>query len=248
MSRELICPNCQSPFQSSNSSKKYCSTKCRFWHKVEILGPDDCWKWTADKIHNGYGHFKYKRHTVVAHRIAWELSYGAIPDNLYVLHYCDNRICCNPRHLFLGTHADNMADMVQKGRSAIEHGEYNPQAKLTDKQVKEIKSQLTENVPQPVLAKKYKTSQSNISQINTGKTWTHIMDVTHATEGKHRSLNNRSHKGELNGFAKLTEKQVKEIKLQLIKGIYTQFTLGQKYKVSQQLISAINTKKAWSHI
>ena len=88
----------------------------RFWDKVKIAGPDECWEWQASIGKNGYGAFKFDGWMRPASRIAWLLTNGEIPDGMLVCHKCDNRKCCNLNHLFLGTHADNMQDMMNKGR------------------------------------------------------------------------------------------------------------------------------------
>lgn len=84
---------------------------------TKVLRTDGCWLWTAGKSGNGYGAFKLKDGSQVpAHRMAWELARGPIPDGLYVLHRCDNRQCVRPEHLFLGSARDNALDMMAKGR------------------------------------------------------------------------------------------------------------------------------------
>lgn len=90
----------------------------RFWPRVAITGPDDCWNWQRGCGKNGYGQIRPapKAAPQGAHRVAFALTYGD-PGLLWVLHKCDNRKCCNPAHLFLGTAGDNVADMIAKGRA-----------------------------------------------------------------------------------------------------------------------------------
>lgn len=89
-----------------------------FWGKVDIKGPDDCWEWQAGRFSTGYGSFSTRGllTTLKAHRISWFFTHGPIPEGLWVLHKCDNRPCCNPKHLFLGTARDNTRDMMVKKR------------------------------------------------------------------------------------------------------------------------------------
>jgi hypothetical protein len=93
----------------------------RFWWYVDrSSGPQACWPWTATRHARGYGAYTIayqgKAKPVKAHRLAWILTYGSIPDDALCLHHCDRRECVNPAHLFLGTASDNMRDMVAKGR------------------------------------------------------------------------------------------------------------------------------------
>ncbi len=88
-----------------------------FWSRVQVSQPHECWPWRGHVKKNGYGAWSIHHGvTVHAHRVAWELTYGAIPDGQFVCHSCDYRQCCNPQHLWLGTHQDNMDDARRKGR------------------------------------------------------------------------------------------------------------------------------------
>ena len=141
----------------------------RFWSKVDPAPSSCCWEWTVSKSSNGYGQFRLHKQMVGAHRIAYTLAKGEIPKDLIVRHTCDNRLCCNPDHLILGTHTDNMADMLERKRQA--KGEGNSSCKLTPKQVMEI---YNSPLPQDEIAKLYNIAQTNVSSIKLKKTWKHL--------------------------------------------------------------------------
>lgn len=149
----------------------------RFWSKVSIAGGDDCWNWQDHCNKCGYGTIVIQRGSKLAHRIAWELTHGPIPTGLCVCHSCDNPACCNPAHLWIGTHADNMQDMVRKGRSMNgPHGESVHTAKLTEAQVILIRDlYASRHYTQDGLAALFNVTQGNIKCIVNGGTWKHLL-------------------------------------------------------------------------
>lgn len=149
----------------------------RFWAKVDkSAGPDGCWLWTAG-THRGYGWFNSQGPAILAHRFSWEIVNGPIPDGLFVLHNCpdgDNTRCVNPRHLWLGTRAQNNADRDAKGRHVALRGEQNGAAKLTVDAVVEIREAIGRGIPQTVLAKRFAVTKSTIWLIAHNKKWRHL--------------------------------------------------------------------------
>lgn len=120
-----------------------------------------------------YGRFTKDGKKVLAHRYAYELAHGEIPSGMCVLHRCDNTKCCNPDHLFVGTHQDNMADMKSKGRHIRTppkpiSGEQSPVAKLSDKEVQEIVSRRIAGEKTASIAAAYGIHQSYVSRLARG--------------------------------------------------------------------------------
>lgn len=144
----------------------------RFEEKFEKC--DGCWNWTASKNRGGYGQFYLAGRQQKAHRVSYQLYVGEIADNLHVLHHCDNRACVNPAHLFLGTNTDNVHDCENKGRGVHPSGEKHGSAKLTEEQVKTIRTRRGEGVYSSVLEKEFGISQPNISNIVHYRIWAKI--------------------------------------------------------------------------
>ena len=144
----------------------------RFLDKVDRSG--NCWEWKGSILLCGYGQFRFMGKMAKAHRVAWILLVGEIPDGLLVLHHCDNRSCVNPDHLFLGTYSDNMQDAYAKDRMVIPDtsGENNGRAKLTWNDVNTIRElYATGEFFQRELGERYGVKQRTISNIITEQNW-----------------------------------------------------------------------------
>jgi hypothetical protein len=147
-------------------------SRVRFWTKVDRRGPDECWEWRACRKKSGYGQFRLGGKMRRAHRIAWMLAYGPVPDGFHVLHSCDNPPCVNYRHLFIGTQRDNVRDRNSKGRQA--RGPAQGRARLTEGQVMDIRGRYSRGECQAEIARRYDMSPGGIWHILHRKTWTHI--------------------------------------------------------------------------
>lgn len=195
--REVLiveCANCGESFDRGytiaierKSKPQYCSRGClnarrreeadaraaaRFWSKVSGESESECWEWTGHKTKLGYGRVNFKPgFTMLAHRVAYYLVHGNLPSDTLICHNCDNPGCVNPKHLFMGSHADNTADMMAKGRhryEGFETGENHPSARLTKSQAQEV---FLSDRPAKELAAEYGISATAIRYIWSGKNW-----------------------------------------------------------------------------
>lgn len=154
-----------------------------FWSKVNQT--DTCWEWTGKSKPDGYVQFHLGGKFQYIHRIARELTHGPIGGGLFVLHKCDNRLCCNPAHLFLGTHQDNMDDMKNKWRQAqgathsrrihevAARGERNGISKLTIDDVREIRRLASSGMRGTDIARQFGVHKNNVYHIVDQITWRH---------------------------------------------------------------------------
>lgn len=153
----------------------------RFWSKVEKRGKDECWNWNAKSKCRGYGYFSLggrKGRHELSHRVAWTFVNGPIPDGeghhgTVVMHTCDNRLCCNPSHLRLGSQADNVRDMLNKGRKVSNppKGEAHHNAKITEQVARAIKR---DSLPVKQCASKFGVSRYIVGRIKSGQAWAHV--------------------------------------------------------------------------
>lgn len=146
----------------------------RFWEKVDIGSLEECWEWMACCSQDGYGMIKVDGEVMRAPRVAWTLTYDEIPEGLCVCHHCDNPSCCNPDHLYVGTHADNMQDMSRRGRGVYPgtRGEDHGPSKLTELEVHEIRRlRNEEGWALRELGMRFSISESNVSAIALYKSW-----------------------------------------------------------------------------
>lgn len=145
----------------------------QFERKFAKAGDSECWLWRGYRDKAGYGIFSFRGRNVGAHRAAWGFYRGEIGDRkLHVCHKCDNPPCVNPDHLFVGTHKDNMADMIAKGRarhpSHSRGGEQSGRSKLTNELVRQI---LASRDGVREIARRLGVSHSTVSRVRSGQSW-----------------------------------------------------------------------------
>lgn len=143
----------------------------RFWRHVIIGASTDCWIWKRPtKLR--YPAFRITATEVrQSSRVAYELTYGQSPPNKEVCHTCDNTQCVNPRHLFLGSHKQNMQDALKKGRLKLPE----PKRKLTPDDVRRIRALAAAHIPYREIADVVGISKTMAYQIAKGKWWRHVL-------------------------------------------------------------------------
>lgn len=141
----------------------------RFWGYVNMGAKDSCWEWTGALDHNGYGKFNVNKKIRIASRVAWEIIHGET--ELHVLHKCDNSKCCNPSHLFPGTHKQNMQDASQKKRLSTQKGrKWVRKMDWNKAQALRLRKK-TMNTPILQLARMYDIAPKHVRDILAGKSW-----------------------------------------------------------------------------
>lgn len=205
----------------------------RLWSRIDKNR--DCWEWVGPLNLHGYGQLKYRNRMYQAHRLAWELTNGPIPDNLFVCHKCDNPVCCRPDHLFLGTHADNMADMVAKGRARKGSDVY--VSKLEEIDIPIIRELHAQGAKVPSIARKYNVKSNAIRRIIEGKTWKHIVSDVGITVLPDEECRYG-----------MTETLVANIRADFATGMLSYNQLAKKYNISLGTIHDVVKRRTWKHI
>lgn len=146
----------------------------RFWSKVRRT--ETCWIWTAGINRGGYGSFKFNGEMRSASRVAWMLEHGPIPAGLWVCHHCDNRACVRPSHLFLGTCADNVRDMVAKGRHVARGPTRPAEVRAAEKRppASEIRRLFAAGLHRDAIAERLGISKSTVTRA----VYRHVQDST----------------------------------------------------------------------
>jgi hypothetical protein len=214
-------------------------TITRFWSHVDRSG--ECWEWQAAiNRDTGYGAFNPYGKTVSTHRFAFELEYGSIPDGMLVCHRCDNRRCVRPDHLFLGTHADNNRDSAAKGGRSS-------QARLSIEQVREIRLLYAlDNLSYGEIAMRYGVVPHTIARIVRFKLWKHVPeDVAPSVPEERMSFHSR---GQRNPSAKLSAKDVRQLRADAAAGVVSRFELADRYGITRTQVNKIIRRDAWKHL
>jgi transposase len=208
----------------------------RFWERVDQSGgADACWPWTGCRMPRGYGKLYVSRvGTSYAHRVAFELTNGPISAGMVVCHHCDNPPCCNPRHLFVGTHKDNSQDASRKKRWPSRLGMYAGGRKVTDELISEIAASHTSGESMRSIAKRLGISRM-------------------AVRGELERLGKYSNEGgqllgEQKPESKLTADQVREMRALHEAGTYNTKGLARKFNVAPSTVYRVLHRVNWRHI
>lgn len=220
--------------------------KNKFYSKTLLPNENGCMEWIGAIINNGYGTFSLSVNlkSILAHRYSYMLHFGEIPKGMMVCHTCDNRKCVAPDHLFLGTHADNMQDMVNKGRKPSFEGDKNPSCKLTDAQWCEIKNLLLNGMHRSAITKKFNISRSQLSAIATGRK-RQIVNSDEIEKIKNLTQESKIQTGKIN--RRFSDKEIVNIKKMLNDG-KSCLSIAKIYNVSQPTISCIKNNKRYKNI
>lgn len=157
--------------------------RVRFWRRVDQRRAEDCWRWTGAE-RNGYGAIKHQGKVLGSHVVAYVLTYGHVPDGMLVLHICDNRLCCNPAHLYAGDFVDNVRDMYARHETAATRGQECWNAVLNEETVRAaLALRKVYGWSRRRIAEALSVSEGAIKGVISRRTWRHVKEPT-AQEAK----------------------------------------------------------------
>ena len=236
----------------------------RFWDKVNQSTPHDCWLWKGGQFGSGYGCFHYgydpKSQTTIsitAHRMSWALHHNNLPpSNKQVCHSCDNPICVNPKHLWLGTAADNALDKMCKGRHKAFKGILNGSAKLNESEVLSIKNRYSQfgEISKSSISRKLNLDRTSVTETANRKinydSITYIRDQIRLGKSIRAIAKKLSIRGET--VSAVARGSINNKTMKLIQDEWDQRVtiklLASEYNVSQSLIRQIVSGTAWAHL
>lgn len=239
-------------------SHKTCSMsleeRLRFYSQE--VDENDCFVWQGTINNDGYGVVYWHNYPYRAHRISYWLYNGEIPEGKVVCHRCNNKLCVNPDHLYAATPKKNTQDAVRDGLMVGKTGENSASAKLTRDQAVEVVKRRKQGERKIDIAKDYGISHWTFGDILKGTSWPDI-DRDSIEETAKRNIDGniipnykelQPARGEKHPNAKLTDKQVRQIKYDVFKRGIEQVKLAERFGVGREVISDIIRDKAWTHI
>ena len=220
---------------------------------MRVNRSNECWTWTGALNGRGYGVVQYHGKYWMAPRLAYFLTYGAIPNGAYVCHRCDNPACVRPDHLWLGSHWDNMADMTAKKRYHSMFGEDHPNTRIKDCEIQLMRRLHACGVPSSFIAKCFRRRPGTVDNVvkrrSRASTQSCEWRVSAAPIGEplRRRLSCWGNIGTRNGHCLLSEADVRDIRRRLSKGEAAR-SISLDYPVGKHQIYQIKSGKNWSHV
>lgn len=179
MRKTFTCNCCKAVFSSFGAMGNHvryhpeCTFEARFWPNIDKRGPDECWPWIGRRDARGYGRIAENGPRTYAHRVAWTLTNGPIPEGMHILHKCDFPACCNTAHMVLGTQTDNNHDRHAKGRTA--RGVAIKKVVLNDDKVRRIRELRAKGLGYEAIGREIGCRGAAARDVCIGKFWKHVV-------------------------------------------------------------------------
>jgi hypothetical protein len=206
----------------------------RFWNRVRLGAPHECWPWGGCKDSAGYGQVHTGGRQQKAHRVAWQLERGE-PPPAKIYHSCNNRLCCNPAHLVT---EGNLNPETRNCTERIVRGEDHWNSRCSEAAVVQMRHEAAAGATRKELSAKYGIALGTVGLIVTGTLWKSVGGPT---------LQSNRQAGAAHWKSRLTEDSVREIR-KLCAGGMAQCRVAERFGISQGAVSAIKTHKVWTHV